>query len=420
MEKEFGRVLGALLPGKALANIVTNDMGLLKVMISDQQSGKVFDIDSMSSGEKGVILTFLLIRNTLARGGIVLIDEPELHLNPAVCRNLLPFLVDECITDTDAQAFICTHSAEIVGSAFERDDCGLFHLRSSTDISRVHRQDTFEVFEALRRLGVSTADTLFSKGSIFVEGDHDVEVLQAGFEDQVSGYKLACLGGRGRVEEDIRKLQASTEQQIGRLQVFIFDLDNKPSALTNSQRVRVLQWDRYCLENYLLDEDAMFDVLRDVASSPPVSRGSFSNDLKDIALSQITEMAIRAVYKRIEPENAGLRSSDLTNGSLSEIAGILAKRLESIAGQLREFNASIWTSTFEVALNKEQEAIKEDWNRDWVKLCDGKRVIKDLYSRYSIKADKLSFKRRVIQKMREKQTETWRVVESRLRETLTP
>ena len=34
-------MLGALLPGKALANIVTNDMGLLKVMISDQQSGKV-------------------------------------------------------------------------------------------------------------------------------------------------------------------------------------------------------------------------------------------------------------------------------------------------------------------------------------------------------------------------------------------
>ena len=112
--------------------------------------------------------------------------------------------------------------------------------------------------------------------------------------------------------------------------------DNKPSALTNSQRVRVLQWDRYCLENYLLDEDVMFYVLKGMWRTADQFPAVVSNDLKDIALSQITEMTIRAVYKRIEPENAGLRFLDSTNGSLSEIAGILAKRLESIAGQLRQ------------------------------------------------------------------------------------
>jgi predicted ATPase len=420
IENEFGRVLSGLLPGKALAGIQSNEMGLLKVLIQDQQSGKIFDIDSMSSGEKGVILTFLLIRNSLAPGGIILIDEPELHLNPAVCKSLLPFLVDECIDDGKAQAFICTHSAEILGSAFERDDCGLFHLRSGTDISRVYRQDTFEVFEALRRLGVSTADTLFSKGTIFVEGDHDVELLQAGFPDQVSGYKLANLGGRQRVEQDIRKLQDAGEHEVGKAQIFIFDLDNKPSDLVGNQRVRVLQWDRFCFENYLLDEDSMFDVLKEAARKPPDSRGSFSTELKDIALSQTTEMAVRTVYKRLEPENPGLRSTDLSTGILSEIAKVLAMRLESIAGQIRAFDLPTWVRDFEEEVKQAEQKIQEDWSRDWIRLCDGKRVIKDLYSRYSINIDKLSFKRRVIQQMREKPSETWRVVESRLRETLAP
>jgi hypothetical protein len=49
----------------------------------------------MSSGEKGLILTFLLISHSVAQDGIIMIDEPELHLNPAVCKILLQFLIDE-------------------------------------------------------------------------------------------------------------------------------------------------------------------------------------------------------------------------------------------------------------------------------------------------------------------------------------
>ena len=39
----------------------------------------------MSNGEKGLILKFLLIERTVAVDGVTLLDEPELHLNPAVC-----------------------------------------------------------------------------------------------------------------------------------------------------------------------------------------------------------------------------------------------------------------------------------------------------------------------------------------------
>jgi len=67
-------------------------------------AGKDFDIDGMSSGEKGLILTFLIISQSIKRGGIILLDEPELHLNPAVCRLLLPFLVEKYLAPFSVQA----------------------------------------------------------------------------------------------------------------------------------------------------------------------------------------------------------------------------------------------------------------------------------------------------------------------------
>lgn len=60
--------------------------------------------------------------------GIILIDEPELHLNPAFCRRLLPFLIEECLVPMDRQAVICTYSPEILAMAFDDARCKLFNL----------------------------------------------------------------------------------------------------------------------------------------------------------------------------------------------------------------------------------------------------------------------------------------------------
>src|SRR4029077_1036784 len=106
-----------------IVNLTLNDFGLLSVQIRDLATDRTFDIDSMSSGEKGLILMFLLIGRSLADGGIVLIDEPELHLNPAVCKLLLPFLIEEYLKPKKVQAIICSHSPEILGVAFDRADC---------------------------------------------------------------------------------------------------------------------------------------------------------------------------------------------------------------------------------------------------------------------------------------------------------
>jgi predicted ATPase len=242
LQEDFSLVLGKLLPGKELAGISVTPVGTLKVSIRELSSGKVFDIDGMSSGEKGLILTFMLLYRTLAEGGVALVDEPELHLNPAVCKNIISFIAEEIVPSNNIQVLLCTHSGDILGSAFDRVDCTVHHLRAHNDATKIYEKDSHEVFCALNRLGTSAADSMFSRGNIFVEGDHDSLLLEDGFYDYVTGYKITSLGGRTEVEKEISTLQRAEQKgDLDKLNCFIFDLDRMPSNVRSSNLVRVLQ-----------------------------------------------------------------------------------------------------------------------------------------------------------------------------------
>jgi predicted ATPase len=78
----------------------------------------------------------------------ILSTRPELHLNPAVCRDLLQFLADEYAEKQNMQVIICSHSAEILAGAFERSSCALFHLRDGKTLAKVRYQDQGEIRDA--------------------------------------------------------------------------------------------------------------------------------------------------------------------------------------------------------------------------------------------------------------------------------
>ena len=80
--------------GRRIASLGVNEIGLLSINVQDIDTGRVYEMDGLSSGEKGLILMFLLIAKSIERGGIVLLDEPELHLNPTICRDILNFAVE--------------------------------------------------------------------------------------------------------------------------------------------------------------------------------------------------------------------------------------------------------------------------------------------------------------------------------------
>jgi predicted ATPase len=418
---EFGRIFSGVLKGRKIIGVGINEIGLLSIKIQDIESGRIFDMDGMSSGEKGLILTFLLIERSVVDGGMILLDEPELHLNPAVCKDLLPFIVDAYAARKNMQVILCSHSPEILAGAFDREECSLYHLISGQMLTKVRRQDQEIIASALAKLGTSESEGLLYKGTVFVEGPDDVTILETGFGDILRRYKVKDLGGRSEIEKLIETLQTADAipAKISP-RFFIFDKDDAPTSLASTDSVKVLQWDRRCLENYLLDIDAISDLLMDseISKQKFDNAGSVTQFLKQLAFNQLAETAARDVFKRSEFGDVNLRLSDIKNKQLEEIASTLMARLTSMKQRLAGIDGPQWESSFVAACREHERQLRDVWEGTWREACDGKRLFQDIGAANILRMNVRNFKKRVMVQMRNTQTENWRSIKSLLSELI--
>lgn len=416
--KEFGRIFDGILKGRRLVGVGINDVGFLSINVQDVDTGRTFDLDGMSSGEKGLILTFLLIGRSVVDGGIILLDEPELHLNPAVCKDLLSFLVDNYIIRKNLQAIICSHSPEILGGAFEKEECSLYHLVSERVLSKIRYKDEEEITQALSRLGTSESEGLLYNATVFVEGPDDADLLQEGFGDLLRRFKVKDLGGRREIEKQILQLQEA-ERRGTKLspRYFIFDRDGTPTGITDSDTVKVLQWDRRCLENYLIDLDVLTGLLKDPSflKDPLANQGEVSKVIRDLAMSQIDEYVAREVYSAYKFEDPNFRKAEIRGKNVDEIANALAERLEKIKGQIGSIDADTWKAEFKHRCRQNHHQQVLVWGARWMEICDGKRLFEDLYRQRAFKLPLTKLKRRIILDMRSASTANWRAIDSLLK-----
>jgi hypothetical protein len=415
--QEFNRIFGGILRGRELRSIGVNEIGLFSIVVRDVDSGLDFDFDGMSSGEKGLILTFLLIARTIAEDGVILLDEPELHLNPAVCRDVLAFLIKSYIGPKHLQAIVCSHSPEILAGAFDQDECEVFHLESEVAISPVGLHDEDEVGVALSRLGSSEGEGLLYRATIFLEGDSDVELLQVGFSDLLRRYKLRDLGGRREVEKQIRALQKA--EQAGTLfgnRYFIFDLDDEPTGLRSSNAVRVLQWDRRCVENYLLDGSVLKDILcdKDMVANPVGNHGAVNRLIRDTAFSQIDDTVARIVYNKYALNGVSFSGSGMHDKSIEEIADDLSRQLASEKQVIGQIEVEDWRSKFIDDCLLQKKRMAAEWEARWIALCDGKRVFADIGRSVKYKTRLSKVKEQTMLRMTVAGSDGWKAIQKQL------
>ena len=417
---EFERIFNGLLKGRKLDAFGINEIGFLNVQIRDLDSNRVFDLDGMSSGEKGLILTFLMIARSVVKHGIVLLDEPELHLNPAVCKDLLNFIIEEYAKPRDLQVIICTHSPEILTTAFDSDECALYHLMSGNNISRIHTQDKSNISEALRRLGATESDNLLYRGVVFVEGPDDVTILEAGFGHLLRRFKLKPSMGRPEVEKAAKLLQENEATTAVSPSYFILDLDDEPTAIINSKSVRVLQWKRRCLENYLIDLEILTKLLMDdeVVHTPLKNEGEVRRLLTRLAMSQLRDVALRSLYAAHDFVGLGLRKEDLSPTNTEAIAESLSVRIQAAKSKLEDFDMNIWPQAFASAVHVKRTELEKTWESNWAPLCDGKRLLIDLSKEVTLRMNQKKFKLRLMKEMALSRTPNWLEMESALKALL--
>ena len=424
LKTAFDKIFAGVLRGRRVLGPSINEIGLLSIIVEEIDSGRNFEMDNLSSGEKGLILTFLLIAKTVAKGGIVLLDEPELHLNPAVCRDILPFIFDNYAVPNDLQLIICSHSPQVLTSAFDHDEFALHHLESPTVISQVGKRAFDELTDALKLLGVSVSESLLYKGTVLVEGEGDIQLLGEGFSDKLRRLRVVDLGGRREVEKAVERVQAL--ERDGRKVdpiYLIFDHDNAPTNLKSSTAVRILQWPRYCLENYLIDIEVIAELLKseELAKEPGAKTGELSREIRNLAFSQLDEIAGRKVYRDFGYLSPSLQAEDVKRGkTLNEMAASLFDRRTSARNSMQEGDRDQWIKEFLAKVDEERKKIEIDWETNWKERCNGKRLFDDFLRTGRLKVSLPTFKRRIMQQMKSSASEPWRLMASLLNDLLGP
>jgi predicted ATPase len=423
VKEEFETIFTKLLRGRKISEIKINELGLLSVLTEEVKSGRIIELDSLSSGEKNIALTFLIVSKSIARGGIALFDEPELHLNPAVSRDLLPFVMEYYSKPRSIQFFMCTHSPEILSGAFSNEDCALLHLKSDNDLTRVGKRALDEYSDALVRLGTSVSETLLYEGTLLVEGDDDVNFMLEAFPDVLRKYNVKDLGGRREIEKNIGKLQDLEARNQKLSPIFlIFDRDESITDLKSSKLVKVMQWKRRTLENYMIGTDVWSELLRGdtVTRSPIASGGEVHKLMLETAFSQINSIAAREVYNTFGYQNATATRGDLIGSDIDQIADILFARVSAASKSLAGISNENWKSEFLGRVAQKVNEITLQWEAKWIDLCDAKRLISDMHKRIDAKVSEATLRTMITRKMRDTESEDWRVVRSLLSDLLRP
>lgn len=107
--QELGRWVQMLFPGLELAGF---DEASRRPLFRLSASGRLLTVDRLSAGERSVLINLVTMVRGLARGGVVLLDEPELHQHLSLMRGSMAVL-ERVVQGLDGQLLVASHAPEV-------------------------------------------------------------------------------------------------------------------------------------------------------------------------------------------------------------------------------------------------------------------------------------------------------------------
>ena len=101
--------MNAFLSGKAILPEVKLGENRIRVQLQD---GGTHGLDELSAGEHQVLILLYQISRWMEKGGVVLIDEPDLYLHPSLIAPMLTRL-ERMVQERGGQLIISSHVPEV-------------------------------------------------------------------------------------------------------------------------------------------------------------------------------------------------------------------------------------------------------------------------------------------------------------------
>lgn len=209
-------------------------------IIKLKKDGKDFLLSQASSGEVELI-NFIFGMVTLGlKSGIIIVDEPELHLHPKWIAFLRGFFREYAFTEKN-QIMIITHSATFINSSTYPYITRIYRLPEGySSLYKVKEDDKKETREKLHFINATNNEKVFfSDFVIMVEGDTDEIVFKCLLDhvkrdrDIKANVDVMQIGGKTNYESFsmfLKTLRISS--------CFIGDIDNISQFATGNERIK--------------------------------------------------------------------------------------------------------------------------------------------------------------------------------------
>jgi len=217
------------------------------------RSGTLLDISASGRGEQQTLL--LLAHMAVNRGAVLLLDEPDAHLEILRQRQIYEVLSQQA-EQTNSQLIAASHSEVILNEAAERDVVIAF-------VGTPHRIDDrgSQLLKALRDIGFDQYYLAESTGWVlYLEGATDLAILRSlaqrlnhpaqSFLERPFVHYVA--NHPRKAQEHFYALREAKPDLAG-----IAIYDRLETALPDDPNLRQIMWSRRELENYLCERGTL-------------------------------------------------------------------------------------------------------------------------------------------------------------------
>ncbi|MDT8998988.1 AAA family ATPase [Paucibacter sp. APW11] len=372
-------------------------------------NGTLHDLDELSSGEKEILYGYLRIRSSAPKDSIILLDEPELHLNPRLIRGLPEFYKKHLGSALENQLWLVTHSDALIREAVGKPGFNVFHMLPCGVDSSMHSQlkplsaktDLEQVMTDL--VGDLATYRPGGKGLIFEGGgdsDFDKTLTQTLFAGELRGINLVSGSNKTKVKALHEVLSRAHAQ--GDLPTKFFAVVDRDSINQEAKTDGLTQfvWDVYHIENYLLEPQFIASAMNALVIGKAVTTQEAEEKLRlaarkvvpSVLIQRITEFANSALISGIN-----LNFDPATNNVSAKLREAVERSLARVQQSAANSLSQLSIETKESDLRKEIESNFLDGT--WKATLPGRDILKQLVSGEKIPTNYEAFRNLIVSQM---------------------
>ena len=349
-------------------------------------SGARHDLDELSAGEKEILYGYLRIRNSAPRFSIILLDEPELHLNPRLIRGLPQFYKKNLGEALGNQLWLVSHSDALLREVVGRDGYNVFHMLPCGKVPAGESQ--LKPLSVTADLDLAIIDlvgdlaTYRPSGKVVIfegggDSDFDQRVTSTLFPEILEQANLVSGSNKVRVRALHETLEAASQK--GQLPFKFFAITDKDSDLqiAPAKSVNVFSWDVYHIENYFLEPKFIAKVLSALQIGHALTEEAIWDELRQSAQDSIPQL-IR--HELSEYANQKLVNS-INTGTDPKAADLSSVLFEAASRSVERVRVVFETELTAEALGKQEKAARERYlesiaNGTWISTVRGRDILK--------------------------------------------